>query len=192
MNQPSTLRGNLRVMQIVGAAMIAGALVFAAIAIILPDAHAAPKVQPSLVLTSIAIIWPVAAILLAILWPSMIRQKALRQIADGTWSALSSGFPARGSFATRRPAELDRLEFATDESKLLAVRQQTWILRIATLEGAVFLCLIAYMIERHPAILAVAVVLVIGMALSFPTESRVRQWLTDSSRRIDDLRALSG
>jgi hypothetical protein len=47
----------------------------------------------------------------------------------------------------------------------------------ALFEGAAFFLLVAYLVERSPWSLAAAIVMIIGVALHFPTQQRVADWI---------------
>jgi hypothetical protein len=52
------------------------------------------------------------------------------------------------------------------------------------LEGAVFLLLIAHLVERSPVSLILAVVLIVALARHIPTRAGVESWMEDQQRLI--------
>ena len=60
-------------------------------------------------------------------------------------------------------------------------------------EGAAFFALVAYLIEKNPIALAVAIVLIAGVIARFPTAGRVERWLEQQREKLreDQLDALS-
>jgi hypothetical protein len=67
--------------------------------------------------------------------------------------------------------------WGADAPELLPAFMTGQIVRLAMLEGAAFLNLIAYMLEGKALSLAAAAVLVLLMIAAYPTEGRVRGWL---------------
>lgn len=61
--------------------------------------------------------------------------------------------------------------------RLLPVYQTSLILRLALLEGAAFFNLIVFMLKGNALALLAALVLIALMILSFPIESKIRDWI---------------
>ena len=66
---------------------------------------------------------------------------------------------------------------ASDPGRLLSLYQIQLIVGSALAEGGAFFALIAYMLERHPAALGMAAVLLAALMTRFPTRDRVVGWL---------------
>ena len=98
---------------------------------------------------------------------------ALRKIAAGTWQPPTGSNPS---------------SFASDNSKLLGLRQGTLIVRLALLESAAFFGCIAYLLEGQMFVLSEVLVAVFLMLASFPTFYRVRYWLELQADRLSQLR----
>jgi hypothetical protein len=105
----------------------------------------------------------VVQFLLHFVIPAVIRQKQLGQVIVS-------------EFEERLPN--DQL------MDLLRIYRGPHIVGGALLEGAVFLNLIAYLMEKFAGSLGVAVVLILVMVLRFLTQSRVASWLANTSQTI--------
>jgi hypothetical protein len=77
----------------------------------------------------------------------------------------------------------------SDLVELLALRQATLIVTLALFEGPAFFGCIALLLEQQLYVIAVPLVALVGMALNFPTRSRVHNWLEMNARRVLELRA---
>ena len=76
------------------------------------------------------------------------------------------------------------------ERTLAGTFQTVTIIGVALLEGAAFLAVIAYMIERSPIALGVALVLAAGILAHIPSVGRARSWVDQQTRRLEEERAL--
>jgi hypothetical protein len=172
-NMPDTVSPqNLRTMQIIAGALLAGVCTFLVIVLYLVlvqnngQGTAPPPGLPMVSLIAVAVTALCAA--LSFLLPRITTRAALRQMAEGTWK------PPQGSTQA----------YDTAQSKLLAVRQTTLIIGLAPLEGAAFMGCMAYLLEAQPYVLVVIGAAILLMLLNFPTESRVLAWL---DRQADQL-----
>lgn len=68
------------------------------------------------------------------------------------------------------------------EEGLLGAYQTMLIIGLAMCEGAGFVCLIGYLIEKQPLALGGAAVAMVLMLLRFPTLAGVREWLARAGR----------
>jgi uncharacterized membrane protein len=75
-----------------------------------------------------------------------------------------------------------------DAGRLMIVYMTTTIMAGAILEGAVFLLLVAYMVEQQVVSLAVAVAILAALAAHVPWQSRVFAWIDGQLRRLDEER----
>src|SRR5262249_30668997 len=73
-------------------------------------------------------------------------------------------------------------------SDWLEVYQTTTILALAPLEGAVFFCLIAHLLEGSPLSLGGAVAVLVVMLLYFPTRSGVEAWVVRQQELMEQER----
>jgi hypothetical protein len=167
----------VRVMQIIATALplgVVGFLGFACFQIYArQDDAAAPAAAETPILTMVAFAMLAVCAGLSLLAPSLQTQKALRQIAEGTWQT---------------PAESDPKDYEGDTAKLLATRQVAMIIGFALLEAPAFLGCIAFLLEARLYVLAVVALALAGMLLRFPTEGRVRAWLWQQQERLNRMR----
>ena len=76
--------------------------------------------------------------------------------------------------------------------RLLGLYNTRTILGGAMLEGAAFFALVTYMVERDPVGLAGAILLILGVALHFPTRSRVIRWSEEQLELLKRERQFAG
>jgi hypothetical protein len=162
----SLLRKNLRVMQIIASALLLGVIGFTTIALVLVATRTivpggAPAGNLPIISFVAVLIWAVQAPL-SVLVPGLQTRHGLRTIVSGNRPASRGANPA---------------SFSTDANRLLALRQTILITSQALLEGAAFFAGVAYLLEGRLFVLAVIVVALLQMLMSFPTEYRVRTWL---------------
>jgi choline-glycine betaine transporter len=168
----SMLGPMVRTMQIIIVALTLGLVVFLGIVLFLreqpkpaPPQPAAKPAQALPVISYAALAFAVMAVPMSLLIPSVVVKNGRKQIARGTWTPPVQGtgtFP-QGPFG--------------NTVRLAAVYQTSLIVGAALNEGPAFFALIAYLLERLPAILGVAVLLILGVAARFPTRARVEQWI---------------
>ncbi len=71
---------------------------------------------------------------------------------------------------------------SSPERSLVTMFQTKLIIEMALLEGAAFFALVAYMLERQLWLLTVPAVLLLLMALNFPTSTRLDRWLAEQEQ----------
>ena len=174
----------LLTMRIVVLALTAGCLIFMAIVFVIVQPGQAPAADNNSppIVTYVALGFAGAAIVLRMIVPKIIESAAKKRIADGTWQGL---VPIAGQQYAQNAELVERLG---DAGKLLGVLYIRTIIGGAILEGSAFFALIVYLIEQSPLALAAAVVLIIGVALNFPTRSGTIHWIEDQLARIEQLR----
>ncbi len=114
-------------------------------------------------------------------------------------SLVAAGYLAIGiplSFILPRvmAAKAIRQGFATPDfgrSGLLMVWQSTFLISRALLEGVGILGGVAFLVDGHWLGLAVAIVVVTLMLLTFPTQERIKEWVETRERALEEMR-LSG
>jgi hypothetical protein len=165
-------------MQIIASALLMGVVTFLGVVLYLVlvqhQGHGMGAAGQQPILSFVSTGFLVVMAPLSFILPTLVDRNGVQRIARGDWRP-----PPRGPAPT------------TESGKLLAVLQSSQIIGMALLEGASFFGCIAYMLEGR--ILAVAVVL-IGLVLlvsRFPTEGRVRSWLTEQSDQLVRLRQQS-
>src|SRR5262249_22238156 len=158
---------------IIVGAMTAMTIVFLAAALFFHAQHNAagglaqrPNRPP--VFSVLAIVVAATVIPLSLVVPKLVSDAARKQIAAGTWK------PGRGP-AAPPPDDGE----PSDAAKLAMVYLQKTIIGAAMNEGAAFLAVVAYLLEATPYALALALVLVGGLALRFPRREAVERWVDD-------------
>jgi hypothetical protein len=164
--------------QIIIAGMVTGCLIFLAIALVIVLQTKDPNADQTVsVLTYVAAIVAASAIIVRFVVPAAIMSRGRENIAKGTWQSSQS---------SRTRVHLDPFLDATgDAGKLWLLFLTRTILCGAVLEGAAFVCLVVYLIDHSNLALAVAVALIVGLALHFPTRNAVIFWIEDQLRIID-------
>jgi hypothetical protein len=152
-------------MQIIAGALAMGIVIFFGIVMYLVYGGGNPQPAPADTLPAISFV--ACAMLLttgplSFVVPAMTTQNSLKQIA-------ASG---------------ERY----DVSRLIGLKQANMIISMALLEGPAFCGLIAFLVERQPAVLAVPAVALAGILMQFPTENGVRNWTERQGRRIEEMR----
>jgi hypothetical protein len=158
--------------QIMVGALVAGVLLFLTIAV--PVGPLAPHEIPFL--TYAAVAFTALEVPLSFVVPSVIAKQNRRAIAAGTWTPpAQSGRPAQGQNAEA---------LKTDAGKLATVYQMQLILGAALTEGAAFFAGVAYLLEKNPIALGLALLLVGGLVARFPTTIRVERWIAEQQERL--------
>ena len=168
--------------QIIVAGLTAGCLGFMAIAVFLVQTGPARAADPAStpIVTYMALGFAGMALVMRMIVPKIIEVAARKRIADGTWQ-----MPTTAQGQTQTSQLVERLG---DVGKLLVVLTTRTVVGGAILEGSAFFALVAYMIEKSPLALAAAIVLILGLALHFPTRSRAAHWIEDQLAAVEHLR----
>jgi hypothetical protein len=170
--------GITRTLQIIVGVMLTGLIAFLSVVIALrttqqgaPPPRGQGEVRAaSPVLTFCAFAFAAFALPASVIVPRIVAGNQRRSIAHGT-SSLESGPDG-------------------DARKLALVYQQTLIIGVAMNEGVAFLALIAFLIEGQQPALMLALVLILGVGLRFPTRDRVDQWIGAQLERLVQERQL--
>jgi hypothetical protein len=167
----------LRVAQIIAGALIGGLSTFFLIVLFIVSATGKPQVaqnNPQIpIISFVAIAIFVVNLVLFLVLPASITGQGLKAIISGKWQQLSHNNP--------RPP-------TTITEYLQALHQTTLIVALALLEGAGFFACTAYMLERQWYTACLAIVLILIMAINFPTASRARNWMIRSADQLEELR----
>jgi hypothetical protein len=107
---------------------------------------------------------------LGLIFPGITSRSALRLIAAGTWAP---------------PQNVDPASFSSDAAKLMTVRLTSMIIGLALLEGTAFFGAIAFLLEAQPFVLAVPGVAIVLMVVQFPTEERLRAWVSEQLEHLE-------
>jgi hypothetical protein len=159
-------------MQIIVGALMTGVLAFLVIVLGMTLGQELPARGSLPVVSLVSVAMLAVNALLSWVLPDVMTNRAVRQIAAGTWAP---------------PPNLAPSLYATDAAKLLVVRQTTLLIAAALLESVGFLGCIAYLLEQQPFALAVVAASLVAPAALFPTVGRVRAWV---ERRLDQIAEL--
>jgi hypothetical protein len=195
MNDPDVLEPITRTCQIIVSALIMGVVSFLIIVIFMVPTAINPGPAPAAggpgapnmpalagpgvpLLTYLAVGMGVAGLVLSFIIPSVIVTSARRKIAKGTWT------PTAISDSTQTA----KLYPAGDTGKLAFVYQTQLIIGSALCEGMAFFATIAYMLERNPLALGMALILLAGLAIRIPTRNRVNAWIDQQQSMLQSER----
>jgi hypothetical protein len=157
-------------LRMVVAALTAGVLVFAGVAVYLRQTSAAPVAPDAAqLLTWLAVAAAPLALLASRLVPAAVVRSARRQISQGT-------FPATPPAAT--PAELG------ESGKFASVHFAGTVLAAAILEGAAFFNITVYLLGGGLIVLAVGVALALTMLLLLPSAADLAEWIREQQRLL--------
>ena len=161
-----TIANQVRTLQIILAALIAGCLVFAPIAVFMkPDPDPANE-ESVLVVTSMALAFGAFALVAQFVIGPMLRRQSRQAIVNQEGTS------------------------PDDPQRLLAGYQTSAIVSAAFAEGACFFNLIAHLIEGSPYTLLMAAVLVVSIVFRFPTVDGVTDWLQREMRLVQEERGM--
>jgi len=172
-------------LQIVVGALVAGLLVFLVVVLVVIQEGMPGAPEVASILTYVAVGLALTAVLVRLFVPDMIVARGRRQIGEGAWQMPRSA-PAHGATGQQHSAQF--VEQTGDAGRLFLVFQTRTIVAAALLEGPAFFALIAYMLGRSPLAMIVALLLILGVALHFPTQSGVLHWIEEQLRRVDEER----
>lgn len=167
-----------RTLQIIIAALVGGLLVFLLISLLIqsgakPAPNAPPPdANPALpILTILPLGYTAIAVALSFVIP--------RQFVKVRLNALAKNKPA------------DRRAPRDGVPALQQVYANQLIISAALIEGAGLFCLVGYLIEGNPIVLGAALILIGLVALKFPRQPVVEQWIDDRLRTLNDLQTFS-
>jgi hypothetical protein len=170
---------SVRISQIIVAAMVAGVIMFLGVVLfgLVKRQPEGPIQASSISYLAVAIF--AGGVLLSLIVPKqMVNAQVTKLAADGL--QYQSG-------PTKAHSAVDQ-----DLVKLMPLFQSKTIVANAVLEGPAFFATYAYMFERQPFALAIVVAAVALMLMTFPTRSKVRDWLESQQDRIDGIRQFGG
>jgi hypothetical protein len=169
-DEDAFLAGQLRKMQIVLIALLAGCVIFGLVALIMRGGFAPAAAQPmmSYVLLAVAVMQLVPLI--------VIRQLMVRygraKVARNEWPPLSQ-LPQQN---------------LSERAKLSMLYQTRLIITGAFFEGGTFALIIGFLINGPWWTLIAALVFLLLLALQFPTRTRVERWLDEQQELLQQER----
>jgi hypothetical protein len=163
----------VRQVQIIVGALVGGVFFFLVIVLMMGNGFQPfdPGAIVSLVMAGLGI----SMIFMRLMVPSIIVSTGCQKIAAGSWGA---NVPQQSQLPD------------TDEGKLLQLFLTKVIIGSALLEGGAFGCLIAFLLEGQIYTLVLAVILVAGILMGFPTRGSVTEWLETQLRRVQEGRSM--
>ena len=184
--RPVTLQG-----QIIVGALVAGLVTFSVIVTIMnigsapgPAAAGGPGAQgavaaesPLPIITYVAIAFGAASLPMSFVVPGLVTKQQRRAFASAGTTASTSPAPPPGKRSDAAKAPL---------SGLPAAFLTELVIGAAMNEGAAFLALVAYLIEKNPIALALAGVLIAGVIARFPTAGRVERWIEQQRQKLGE------
>lgn len=167
------LAGQVRVLQIIVAAITLGPLGFLGYVLATPPPGPPAAGAGNVSLTYIACGAAAVAVIAWLVVPPLVLRSQRRQIAAGQWPPSDSGDSS--------PAAP-----MSDAGKLCAAYTVRAIVAVALLEGAAFFAIVAYRQEREPLALGAAILLTAMIATHLPTPGRVAAWVEGQLARLDE------
>lgn len=167
------LAGQVRVLQIIVAAITLGPLAFLGYVLSTPPPGPPAAGAGNVSLTYIACGAAAVAVIAWRVVPSLVLRSQRRQIAAGQW-------PPSGSGDDSLAAPM------SDAGNLCAAYTVRTIVAVAILEGAAFFLIVAYQTEREPLALGAAALLILMIAAHFPTRTRVAVWVEGQLQNLDE------
>jgi hypothetical protein len=163
----------VRTLQIIVGALVAGCLVFMVIAIVVGPQIAPPAPGQGLeILTAVAIGFTAMQLAARAIVPAIMVRRGKQAILRGE-------SPVKWRFPEQDARMADFYEKTGDAGKLMMLYRAKTIAGAAMLEGAAFFGLITYLANQGPIALALGGLLIVGVALHFPTRSGVIRWIGD-------------
>jgi hypothetical protein len=123
----------------------------------------------SSILTYTALAFTAVLLPLSFVVPGLITRQNRQAIAAGKWAPPGRGGPAEQQISSEA--------LKTDAGKLAIVYQVQLIIGAAMDEGVAFFAGIAYLLEKDPIALGLALLLLVGLVVRFPTSRRVALWI---------------
>jgi F0F1-type ATP synthase assembly protein I len=161
------LAATVRTLRIILTAISMGCVIFLMI-VVAAGGNRAPSSEP--ILTCIAAGFAALAVAVRFIVPGVVVSQGRKKMLQET---------AAGDAMDNWPNRLMRL-----------MMTKTFV-AAAILEGAIFFLLIAYLVEKSPWSLAVAIALLVGIAFLWPMQSSALVWIDGQLRRLQDERQFS-
>jgi hypothetical protein len=182
--------------QIIVGALIAGVSIFLVIATVV-NLGLEPGVGPAApvgvgagaepahsvpFLTYMALVFGAACLPMSLIVPRLVAKQQRLAMAGG--KSLAGQSPA--STTAQRPDAVPTAPIGLPSAYLNQL-----IVGAAMHEGVAFFAGVAYLVEKNPIALAVALVLIAGLIARFPTASRVERWIEQQQEKLreDQLQA---
>ena len=155
-----------RILGVIVAALVTGCLIFLLTTISIGQFGKPPDGPVPVMAYTVCGLLAMVAVLWVVIM-KVIAAKARHEIVNGTYET----FDPRQTAATAGDVA------ERDARYLLPVYQLKTIMSAAIFEGLGFFATIAYLIERNPISLGVAIAMIVGVAAHFPTQGRIVGWV---------------
>lgn len=171
------IRPFVRTSQIIIAALTMGPTTFLAVAGVLVARGVFDTPDDSLffLLHGVLIALVVVEMIVWMIVPNTVVAQGRRRIAAGH-RTLSAGPGATGPGAAGLGAFIER---TGDAGHLMVLFQTKTIVAAALFEGTAFLAIIVFMVTQSLIALGIAIAMIFGVILQFPTHSAVSHWIDD-------------
>lgn len=164
--------------QIVVGAIIAGAVVFLAIAAVMVHQGGLDMGQDKTltqIMNLILVVFLAADVIAWTVAPTLMVSRARRKIAAGDWNV------SQGPY---QPKVVEMIERTGDAGKLIGVHCTKTIISVAIIEGLTFFAIIVYLVVQSTFAVCVAIAMIAVLALHFPTRNSVVDWIENQLHRI--------
>ena len=177
--QSAELARPVRVLQTIVGALILGLVAWLVVAhFVGPTARRDGRQPPAKpVITYLAAAYGAVTLVAALVVPPVLAGAGRRKIAAGTFTVVQ---PGRGDAGSSEAL----LERTGDAGRLCYVLFPVTIVGAAVLESGGLLAGVAYLLEGESLAVGVAVVLLLALAMRFPTQARVEQWIDEQLELI--------
>ncbi len=177
----------VRIAQIIVAALTTGTVLFLVVAIVLVAQGAfVPEGEASggelrMIMECTLGLFLVGVLIARMIAPGQIVARARRRIAAGQW------VPGESAQAAKMASFIER---TGDAGRLMGVFLTKTIVAAALFEGVAFFALIVFMLTQSIIALSIALALIVGLVLHFPTRSGVVHWIEDQLVIVEQERSL--
>ncbi len=183
---PTGLEVTVRQLQVVTASLAVGCLVFLFIAAAVLGGLPGDWLGEATV-TPVSIVVTIGILFARLIVPWILLVRGRSKIVEST-----AGSGPRSPVGQHRGPEADSQIKQQWKEQLLALFRTRTIVGQALLEGAAFFLIVAAMVDKAALPLVVAVLVVAGMLVAFPTVGRTQEWLVEQQAALEAERSLRG
>ncbi len=173
----------VRFLKILVLAMTLGTAMFLGVVVVMQTAGGgmAARSEGMPLLSYIALGFAGTSLVVRMIAPNLIIANARRRIVAGTWTPPSNQIAG---------VDTARLDATGDAGKLIPALVIQTVVGAAVIEGATVIAIVAYLLEGQVWTAAVAGALIVILAFQIPTEFKVRGWIENQLRQLEQERAL--
>jgi hypothetical protein len=173
----------VRTLQIIIGALSIGAILFLSIASVIGPQIKKTFVPLPIPLYIAVLILVGIGMIVRFVYIWNLTAKARREISDGTYQPINYRQRLRLSPASVANQSADS---SRDVLYLFSAFRYITICSAAIIEGWCFFATMAYLIEGNPLSLGVAILLMLGVAAHFPTQSRAKRWVERELAKVKE------